>query len=428
MDTDISLKLRNAKRRSTTSLNLSNLKLSLLPKELYELKFITNLDLSFNNLSFLDLNIKNLENLEVLNLSNNQFENFPKELFELKNLKTLILLNNPVLSKLKNYNEHNWRSSSIEESSSFGKNKLNLDETESKTNNSNFNNNNNNDIFCNNNFKNEISERPKTQNDISRRKMITNNDSNLANKNNILESNLNISNNKSFNNSNLELENNELRFQLNQLETELKSLKLKGTNSTTDKTNCDNSISLKDKRNWLDDDVSSSSKNDFQTSTNDNQFSKISELESILQKEQLANKRNKNEIEKLTNQLANFKKEQNSFNNNNNNKSYSLSKKIENVFEINYEDLKIGNQIGQGGFSVIYKSNYLQCQVAVKLIFDPKITEELLNEFNNEIKMLSLLRHPNIVLMIGITTGNKLSIVTEFIENGSLFNLLHKTK
>ena len=78
---------------------------------------------------------------------------------------------------------------------------------------------------------------------------------------------------------------------------------------------------------------------------------------------------------------------------------------------------------------MIYKAKWLCIDIAVKVIFDPKITEDLLEEFNNEIKMLSYLRHPNIVLLIGICTKpQKLAIMTEYFEQGSLFDLLHKSK
>jgi hypothetical protein len=42
--------------------------------------------------------------------------------------------------------------------------------------------------------------------------------------------------------------------------------------------------------------------------------------------------------------------------------------------------------------------------------------------------MLYLLRHPHIILMIGVSTNQKLTIITEYVENGSLFEYLHKTK
>jgi len=57
------------------------------------------------------------------------------------------------------------------------------------------------------------------------------------------------------------------------------------------------------------------------------------------------------------------------------------------------------------------------------------MTEELLEEFNNEIKMLSILKHPNIILLIGICTKpQKLAIMTEYLDQGSLFKLLHESK
>jgi serine/threonine protein kinase len=99
------------------------------------------------------------------------------------------------------------------------------------------------------------------------------------------------------------------------------------------------------------------------------------------------------------------------------------------VQEINYEEIEIENKIGQGGFSMIYKGEWNSLPVAVKIIFDPNVTEELLNEFNNEIKMLFMLRHPNIILLIGISSKpQKLAIITEYVENGSLFDLLHRSK
>ena len=78
---------------------------------------------------------------------------------------------------------------------------------------------------------------------------------------------------------------------------------------------------------------------------------------------------------------------------------------------------------------MIYKANWKMLPIALKVIFDPNVTEDLLNEFNNEIKMLYLLRHPNIILLLGICTKpQKLAIITEYIENGSLFEILHRSR
>ena len=43
-------------------------------------------------------------------------------------------------------------------------------------------------------------------------------------------------------------------------------------------------------------------------------------------------------------------------------------------------DIEVGEQIGQGGFSVIHKGSLNGTPVAIKKIFDPSITDELLAE------------------------------------------------
>ena len=50
------------------------------------------------------------------------------------------------------------------------------------------------------------------------------------------------------------------------------------------------------------------------------------------------------------------------------------------VREISLSDLEFGQQIGQGGFSVIHKGYCNGTPVAIKKIFDPNITDALLEE------------------------------------------------
>ena len=51
---------------------------------------------------------------------------------------------------------------------------------------------------------------------------------------------------------------------------------------------------------------------------------------------------------------------------------------------------------------MIYKGYLNGCPVAIKKIFDPRLTDELLFEIQNEIMMQSILRHPNIALLMGV--------------------------
>lgn len=50
------------------------------------------------------------------------------------------------------------------------------------------------------------------------------------------------------------------------------------------------------------------------------------------------------------------------------------------VREITMNDIEVGEQIGQGGFSVIHKGLLNGTPVAIKKIFDPNMTNELLAE------------------------------------------------
>lgn len=77
---------------------------------------------------------------------------------------------------------------------------------------------------------------------------------------------------------------------------------------------------------------------------------------------------------------------------------------------------------------MIHKGTLNSTPVAIKKIFDPQMTDDLLAEIQNEIVMQSILRHPNIALIMGVVpTIPNIVIVFEHV-NGSLFNLLHVQK
>jgi tRNA A-37 threonylcarbamoyl transferase component Bud32 len=99
------------------------------------------------------------------------------------------------------------------------------------------------------------------------------------------------------------------------------------------------------------------------------------------------------------------------------------------IHKISYDSLGLGKKIGQGGFSEIYESQWMGIPIAVKVIFDPNINEALLEEFNNEVEKLFILRHPYIIQLYGITDREKkqkLAVITELAPRGSLFDYLHK--
>ena len=67
--------------------------------------------------------------------------------------------------------------------------------------------------------------------------------------------------------------------------------------------------------------------------------------------------------------------------------------------------------------------------VAVKVLSDQSMSEEALKEFRTEVTMMSKMRHPNVVLLMGIcSSAPNLAIVTEYLARGSLYRLLHHTE
>ncbi|XP_031093578.1 U-box domain-containing protein 34 [Ipomoea triloba] len=73
--------------------------------------------------------------------------------------------------------------------------------------------------------------------------------------------------------------------------------------------------------------------------------------------------------------------------------------------------------IGEGGYGKVYKGNLDHTPVAIKVLHSD--ASEKTQEFLTEVEVLSQLRHPNIVLLIG-ASPDSCCLVYEYMENGSL--------
>merc|ERR550537_482572 len=89
--------------------------------------------------------------------------------------------------------------------------------------------------------------------------------------------------------------------------------------------------------------------------------------------------------------------------------------------------VQIGDVIAQGGFAQVCVATWLHTRVACKRITDPVINDALLADFDNEVTMLSRLRHPRILQIMAVCrTPPKLAVITELIECGTLYDLLFR--
>ncbi|KAL9389294.1 hypothetical protein Peur_017899 [Populus x canadensis] len=96
-------------------------------------------------------------------------------------------------------------------------------------------------------------------------------------------------------------------------------------------------------------------------------------------------------------------------------------------YEILWEDLTIGEQIGQGSCGTVYHALWYGSDVAVKVFSKQEYSDDVIIAFKQEVSLIKRLRHPNVLLFMGaVTSPQRLCIVTEFLPRGSLFRLLQR--
>lgn len=462
---EISILINNSKRKKSQSLDLSNKNLSSIPMDIYDLTKLIFLDLSNNKISEVHDNISNLVLLTSLNISHNPIRNLPIEICEMKSLEKINLKETPIgefingesalwKRELKEYTL-NRRADNQKESEEKKGGKIKISMSQIK----NLISNKENKKERNVNRCNDTDNVTETMENKS--KVNLNNDQACFNSNTIINSDNASKSNKDIGNCHISLinnQNNSKYFNINEntdkpqqtieferivneneelirklvfLQEENEELKKRiSTNETNQNKNVSPLISVSkqpastsllsiekekvnnNKRNWMD--MENLDINNSTLYSKNQSHSQSNHEESLLLKEQQQVKRLKSEIERLNEMI----KSQNI-------NRIGLQSKI-NIDEIDYSSIEIKEKIGEGGFAFIHKAVWIGQDVAVKVIFNPQISQDLLDEFNNEINMLSLLRHPNIISIIGVSSKPKLLLMTEYAEKGSLFEYLHR--
>lgn len=81
------------------------------------------------------------------------------------------------------------------------------------------------------------------------------------------------------------------------------------------------------------------------------------------------------------------------------------------------------NKLGKGGFGPVYKGNLLNQEVAIKRL--SKKSEQGIEEFMNELKLIAKLQHTNLVRLLGCCVeGEEKMLVYEYLPNRSLDKFL----
>ncbi|KAL7104012.1 hypothetical protein ACP275_08G217400 [Erythranthe tilingii] len=95
-------------------------------------------------------------------------------------------------------------------------------------------------------------------------------------------------------------------------------------------------------------------------------------------------------------------------------------------WNIDFSELTVGTRVGIGFFGEVFRGLWNGTEVAIKVFLEQDLTAENMEDFCNEIAILSRLRHPNVILFLGACTKPpRLSMITEYMEMGSLYYLIH---
>ncbi|KAJ8479468.1 hypothetical protein OPV22_023195 [Ensete ventricosum] len=84
------------------------------------------------------------------------------------------------------------------------------------------------------------------------------------------------------------------------------------------------------------------------------------------------------------------------------------------------------NQLGDGGFGTVYKGNLRDGRtVAIKRLYEHNCRR--VEQFMTEVRILSSIRHPNLVILYGCTSRRspQLLLVYEYVPNGTVADHLH---
>ncbi|CAN0914049.1 Probable serine/threonine-protein kinase SIS8 [Linum grandiflorum] len=95
-------------------------------------------------------------------------------------------------------------------------------------------------------------------------------------------------------------------------------------------------------------------------------------------------------------------------------------------WNIDFSEISVGTRVGIGFFGEVFRGVWNGTDVAIKVFLEQDLTAENMEDFCNEITILSRLRHPNVILFLGACTKPpRLSMLTEYMEMGSLYFLIH---
>ena len=99
------------------------------------------------------------------------------------------------------------------------------------------------------------------------------------------------------------------------------------------------------------------------------------------------------------------------------------------LLNFSYIKLNTAQMLGEGSFSRVYRGRYKRRECAIKMIFTFDLTADEIKRVAAESQILSSLRHPNIIEILGVAVlPPSVCILLELCKYGSLSDVLRKRK
>lgn len=96
---------------------------------------------------------------------------------------------------------------------------------------------------------------------------------------------------------------------------------------------------------------------------------------------------------------------------------------------INFSEIQLGRMIGEGAFGKVHEGKWRGKSVAVKLLICQDLRSDILHEFQSEVEIMSVLRHPNICRLLGACMDPPhRALVVELLQRGSLWGVLRTNR
>ena len=105
------------------------------------------------------------------------------------------------------------------------------------------------------------------------------------------------------------------------------------------------------------------------------------------------------------------------------------SDRVLHSFDISRDEIEILNQVGAGGFGVVYRARYRGVDAAVKMISaGASSNADLMKSFERELHVMSVIHNNRLVQVYGACRDPQQPfIVMEWMERGSLYDCLHSS-